>query len=516
MSSQPADDGFPTSISDLAYHLSSTDAHQSIYNSLSALRKSTLSVSNRLRSCLRDAEFVAALHAALSRKGVATDGQLTSWPLIPNERSGSWPLDPELKVLSQASYLHLRDPHKTSLPVSAYFKSTDGHIRQWAFSTRRLNLPVLEMLGQTAAHGNGCILIDTTRRGKSFPDALRRTVPIWCSVWNRALFPELQSTGICDYQGFRLDAGEVAQIEARIPGFVKDLQALGLDLQDLGSKVRYPMRCVWISQPSNEGQWPSRMTNLTEEIAAERKYWREKANIENIGIMVCCSASKQVLGAEMSADGYIQGAGDDTEHWSHGLTAEMFWEHKSRLVDDLNTDEDIEEAVKQIVAQSRLEKSMAEGVASRIAPTSNLFLATLSSKNDLSLSEGFDLIVDCNVYNPEICINHLCLGCKDGKLGSRSLREKLPLVRARAEKILTNNTEAKILVRCTTGKDLSVGVLLVLLCCCFDEQGKVHLSDTRSIDKQLIRQRLVWITSSKPDANPSRATLQAVNAFLMS
>lgn len=36
-----------------------------------------------------------------------------------------------------------------------------------------------------------------------------------------------------------------------------------------------------------------------------------------------------------------------------------------------------------------------------------------------------------------------------------------------------------------------------------------------AIDKQFIRQRLAWIMSSKHDANPSRSTLQSVNAFLM-
>ena len=31
------------------------------------------------------------------------------------------------------------------------------------------------------------ILVDSTRRGKRYPDALSKTVPIWCSVINRAV-----------------------------------------------------------------------------------------------------------------------------------------------------------------------------------------------------------------------------------------------------------------------------------------------------------------------------------------
>lgn len=40
--------------------------------------------------------------------------------------------------------------------------------------------------------------------------------------------------------------------------------------------------------------------------------------------------------------------------------------------------------------------------------------------------------------------------------------------------------------------------------------------ENRVMGKQFIRQRLAWIVSSKHDVNPSRSTLQSVNAFLMS
>ena len=37
----------------------------------------------------------------------------------------------------------------------------------------------------------------------------------------------------------------------------------------------------------------------------------------------------------------------------------------------------------------------------------------------------------------------------------------------------------------------------------------------KAIDKNFIRQRLAWLTGSKSDVNPSGATMQAVNGFLM-
>jgi tRNA A64-2'-O-ribosylphosphate transferase len=85
---------------------------------LGDLKRSNLSITNRLRSIRHDASFVEDVAAALEL------------PLVANERCGSWYIDPA---------------HKAG---SAYFKSTDGHTGQWKFSTRRLNLHLLELIGE--------------------------------------------------------------------------------------------------------------------------------------------------------------------------------------------------------------------------------------------------------------------------------------------------------------------------------------------------------------------------------
>lgn len=99
-------------------------AQTSISQTLASLRRSALSVSNRLQSIETDAKFVreAADHYGL--------------PLVANERCGSWYIDPETKV------------------GSAYFKSTDGHTGQWDFSFRRLNLQLLPL-----ARDNGGLVL---------------------------------------------------------------------------------------------------------------------------------------------------------------------------------------------------------------------------------------------------------------------------------------------------------------------------------------------------------------------
>lgn len=93
-------------------------ANHNFSHILTDLKRSNLSIANRLRSCQRDAEFV---------KDVAT---FYNRPLVANERCGSWYVRPEDKA------------------ASAYFKSTDGHTNAWKFSTRRLNLHLLEVIGK--------------------------------------------------------------------------------------------------------------------------------------------------------------------------------------------------------------------------------------------------------------------------------------------------------------------------------------------------------------------------------
>lgn len=104
----------PVQTSDIIFPVLSTD----FSTTLSSLRRSTLSISNRLRSVAEDAEFVCEVANAYKR------------PLVANERCGSWYIPLDRKA------------------ASAYFKSTDGHTGEWSFSLRRLNIQVLELVAQ--------------------------------------------------------------------------------------------------------------------------------------------------------------------------------------------------------------------------------------------------------------------------------------------------------------------------------------------------------------------------------
>lgn len=56
------------------------------------------------------------------------------------------------------------------------------------------------------------------------PDALSKTVPIWCAVINRALFPSDTAYHPVQFPPNFLGASEESQIEHRVDGFVKSLK----------------------------------------------------------------------------------------------------------------------------------------------------------------------------------------------------------------------------------------------------------------------------------------------------
>ena len=65
-----------------------------------------------------------------------------------------------------------------------------------------------------------CIIVDSTRRGKAMPDALSKTIPIWCAVINLVLFGHAKLFLPREMVG----ASETAQIQEKIDGWAKDLE----------------------------------------------------------------------------------------------------------------------------------------------------------------------------------------------------------------------------------------------------------------------------------------------------
>ena len=72
------------------------------------------------------------------------------------------------------------------------------------------------------------ILVDSTRSGKKIPDALSKTVPIWCAVVNRAIalrFPrhDIPWDAALYTPPATVSAQEHSQIASRIDGWARSL-----------------------------------------------------------------------------------------------------------------------------------------------------------------------------------------------------------------------------------------------------------------------------------------------------
>ena len=178
----------------------------------------------------------------------------------------------------------------------------------------------------------------------------------------------------------------------------------------------------------------------------------------------------------MTEGGYIQGAGDDSEGWSKGLTPTLFWRHSEQLL--ATSEEDMLDLVRDLITTD-LDHNAASGDAVKIGPT-RLFVGTLSS---IAQAEQYDGVVICGgagVSKPEEESKQdggkriLNLLCGDGKLGSRALRSQLPHIPPFIASLPNSGCEPKILFLCATGKDLSIGIALAVLCLFFDDECELR------------------------------------------
>lgn len=281
------------------------------------------------------------------------------------------------------------------------------------------------------------------------PDALSKTVPIWCAVWNRILFPEMLEAHTLHTPPQCVSPSEFAQIERRLDGFACKLKELELDLTELRKKITKPMRPMWITRDSSilEG----------------------RPEFKGFHTVVLCTASRRVRGTEVSEGGYIQGAGDDSEGWSRGLTANLFWKHKDMLMS--TNEQNLPDMIAELKCAEKTTPLVSEPTL--IRPTNWLFIDQIQALSDAAL-EKVDSLITCSQKTqitrlPAFNGKHLHLECRERKLGSRDLRKEL----SKLVHFMSHLRPPKrLLVACTTGKDLGVGVILAILCLYTDEQGR--------------------------------------------
>ncbi len=111
---------------------------------------------------------------------------------------------------------------------TSYFKSTDGHINQWDFNTRRLNFHLFPLL----ADNGGIIIVDSTRRGKKIPDALSKTIPIWCAVLNGLMLKDTNQDIAYDQLLYvppeTVSSSERSRMVKRLPELIEKVERLNI------------------------------------------------------------------------------------------------------------------------------------------------------------------------------------------------------------------------------------------------------------------------------------------------
>jgi len=348
---------------------------------------------------------------------------------------------------------------------------------------------------------------------------------------------------------------EKNQIESRLPEFLASLEALNLDLPALRRHLKKPLRPFWVTQEDADDLFADAISRIAARFHP----------------VVCCTSSRRVLstGTEISEGmGYIQGAGDDTENWALGLTAPLFWVHAEAL---LSTPEaDLPELIETLLLDHSNDAESNTGMQDlKEVVSSHIFVGTIPTLHSALASGACVVSIVPETTDPSGWVRsprHLEVGLGRGKTASRFLRQALPQIcefasryltvsdagpiepssdsdsipRREAEiepefgagpdetspndelevkdtQLLPETENKKAIILCETGKDLSVGVALALSCWCFDDAGNLRRGgDGREgFTKTAIRVKLGHIMTVMPDANPSRATLQSVNSFLM-
>lgn len=392
------------------------------------------------------------------------------------------------------------------------------------------------------------------------PDALSKTIPIWCCVLNRALFPDRPEFHHLYVPPSAVSDSEKSQMLSRIPDGLDAFLRLKPDLPSLRAQLSRPVRPTWVTQDTNmshhlldrHGDDNGSTEGTREDMFAEYRP------------VVCCTSSRRVVDGEMSGHtGYIQGAGDDTENWAHGLTPPVFWANADRL---LSTPEAhlpglieslVEASIRAPVARVTHGSSPSLCLdAAMLLPTTArqltpyIFVTPLPFPESLPGDPEWCSVALVSTSTPHDTWvqspTHMEVGLGRHKVASRNLRVALANICGFVTRFLMDKpttdpdsvpdmppgtkqehqrptTQRRVLLACETGgRDLSVGVALALLCRCFedDEGSMVRRGDEAAVNavsfnKTMIKIRLARIMTVMPDANPSRATLQSVNSFLM-
>jgi tRNA A64-2'-O-ribosylphosphate transferase len=483
-------------------------------DAFSQMRKHNDNLNNRQLSIYMDSLFVKQCIRVLRDQGNQ------SVAVLANERCGRWYVQPQL------------------LEDTVYFKSTDGHYGAWDFNLRRLNLQLLDWINRS-----DCVLIvDSTRKGKRFPDSLSKTIPIWCAVLNRIVHRYIHDrlTGEGDDGAMQhpavntadwdmdlhwlpaaVTAQEAEQIRQRLDRFVDRLWQLQstIDLARMATILQKPLRPLWMSPSSLLAPLPASQLSFLPVVLCSASMRLERGQSSHQSVEwppvgpVDNEHEHMKRNCSTVSFEYIQGAADDHELWAGaGYTADLFWQSLGFPVAD---------------AAGCGDKGDKFAVMHQIGDTG----LTIGSQLSRQHYAQFDWVinatdeVDVDDYfvqipaemrppisrEPIIMLkehtglpfNYCQLFIEEGKRGQHSFARSIPFIR---QHFTSQHHCGQVLIHCRQGVDRSVSVgLCILLSRRMVQQPTVPLT---KFDVHLV---LALIQRHRPVANPSRALLKRLN-----
>ncbi|XP_015571801.1 uncharacterized protein LOC8265141 isoform X2 [Ricinus communis] len=409
----------------------------------------------------------------------------------------------------------------------------------------------------------GCIIVDSTRKGKRFPDSMSKTIPIWTCVLNRSILnhvkkkqeeadtfnhAENKSLGSHNWDcslhlPLWVPETEKAAIEECLEAWTKELEVSGADIASIASSLKKPLRPLWISQKT--------VIWLNE--VPDHDSW----DFTPI-ILVSASSASSIYQHRTTSEyswNYIAGAGDDEESWARGLSPSLFWSH---AYDIIGSGPDLcNQKVADIVEKDRVYHAQRGQNAPQVTvrPAKTLGSAADLSQKEPSLSldlcngtpksseddhtvfwlgstnlavgtaqlaahvSDVDCILNCDQESILIHLqdneSYLHLPMVSSKLDRFSILSKLLDAVNFAKVHLSKGN--KLLVCCHNGEDISVCVCLAILTSLFGDSGAYddgNCFSSTNITKWEMRRRLVFICKFAVNARPSRGNLKQVFAFL--
>ena len=467
------------------------------------IRRDRVGLRARLFSIESDSAFVARVRLALG-----------SIPFLGNRRNGAW---------------YARDYAGTS-----YFKSTDGHQNQCRFSMARANLDVAAQV----VKAGGAVIVDSTRRGKRFPDSFSRTVPIWCAVLNGIAFGT-----VCLHLPPWIPQIERRRLLEVVRKWIDTVQETAPDVAEIiRSYVALPLHPVWLSpcvasfqNPRNASLRVNQAIDATDECTDQEPYEFEvdlddaEAAADLLLRQMRAPGSVPVFLLSASISGmsdeehrmfhswsYVQGAADDEEAWARDITPSQFWEHVIPLLQCQDY------AVRDNAACAQLLDSIADiGAASMGADSfcsiGNTGIVICSRSRAEGKASSSSAVINLDERAIECALSHLHVPIqnKKGKKDSSTWQKVLLPSALRFYYEFCVVQKNPCLITCSNGAMASIIVALSILFVFFNDTFTQRRDPflKRVVTKAKVQAAIMMLKVYAPGATPPRRMVKELLKF---